>query len=218
MKRLMASATLLVLVALLTSGTAMAQLSGTFTVGGDSPDFASPQAAADSLMAQGITGPVEILIRPGVYEGQTDVDGPALFIDRPIAGTDRANRVVFRPDRSAGADTSNVILQRRIGGTVVEMATTFGIDGSPSHITLEGFAVIVKDTVAEVRNLEPVIRIAGQFRGVRVEDVKVLNMKIDGGGLAFKLAQALLRVEDRAPLFALRPTLREEDLFDLVAL
>ncbi|MDX1428998.1 MAG: FG-GAP-like repeat-containing protein, partial [Rhodothermales bacterium] len=153
-----------------------------YTVGGNSPDFTSPQEAADSLMVLGITGPVEILIRPGVYEGETDGDGPALFIDRPIAGTDRANRVVFRPDRSAGADTSNVILQRRIGGTVVEMATTFGIDGSPSHITLEGFAVVVKDTVAEVRQLDPVIRIAGQFRAVQVVDVQILNMKIDGGG------------------------------------
>ncbi len=177
MKSIFAAATLLVL---LDPGLSVAQLSGSYTVGGASPDFATPQEAADSLMVVGVSGPVEILIRPGVYEGGTDGDGPALFIDREIVGSDAVNRVAFRADASAGGDTTNVILQRRVGGTVVSISTTFGQRGM-SYITLEGFAVLVNDSVAAINTLDAVIDLAGQDRGKQLTDFQIIGLRIDGG-------------------------------------
>lgn len=49
---------------------AQAQLSGTYTVGGASPDYATITAAVNALNAQGATGNVIFDIRPGTYNGQ----------------------------------------------------------------------------------------------------------------------------------------------------
>jgi len=49
---------------------AQAQLSGTYTVGGASPDYATLTAAVNALNAQGATGNVIFDIRPGTYTGQ----------------------------------------------------------------------------------------------------------------------------------------------------
>lgn len=49
---------------------AQAQLSGTYTVGGASPDYATITAAVNALNAQGATGNVIFNIRPGTYSGQ----------------------------------------------------------------------------------------------------------------------------------------------------
>lgn len=49
---------------------AQAQLSGTYTVGGASPDFATLTAAVNALNAQGAAGNVIFDIRPGTYTGQ----------------------------------------------------------------------------------------------------------------------------------------------------
>lgn len=47
-----------------------AQLSGTLTVGGASPDYATLSAAVNALMSEGATGNVTFDIRPGTYSGQ----------------------------------------------------------------------------------------------------------------------------------------------------
>lgn len=49
---------------------AFAQLSGTYTVGGTAPDFATITAAVNALNAQGASGNVTFNIRPGIYMGQ----------------------------------------------------------------------------------------------------------------------------------------------------
>lgn len=60
-------ATLFLLVVSLTSN---AQLTGTKTVGGNNPDYATITAAVNALMSQGATGNVTFDIRPGTYTGQ----------------------------------------------------------------------------------------------------------------------------------------------------
>lgn len=60
-------ATLFLLVVSLTSN---AQLTGTKTVGGANPDYATITAAVNALMSQGATGNVTFNIRPGTYAGQ----------------------------------------------------------------------------------------------------------------------------------------------------
>ncbi|MBT8401465.1 MAG: hypothetical protein KJO98_13385, partial [Rhodothermia bacterium] len=180
MKRHMPSVARLVLAAILTSGTATAQLSGTYTVGGDSPDFETPQAAADSLVSLGISGPVEVLIRPGVYEAGANGDVPALSIGETINGLDAVNRVSFRADVAAGGDTSNVILTRRVGSPVISISPA-SLQSTVSHITLEGFAVAVEDTAANVSALDPAIVLKGRVVDP-MREVRIIGLKINGGG------------------------------------
>jgi hypothetical protein len=52
------------------AGLAQAQLSGTYTVGGAQPDYATITAAVNALNAQGASGNVIFDIRPGTYTGQ----------------------------------------------------------------------------------------------------------------------------------------------------
>jgi len=78
---------LLLLAVLLAATSARAQLSGTYTVGGASPDYATPAAAATAVTAQGVSGPVTFAIRPGTYDGSVVVGA--------IAGASAVNRVRF---------------------------------------------------------------------------------------------------------------------------
>ncbi len=52
------------------AGLAQAQLSGTYTVGGASPDYTTITAAVNALNTQGASGNVIFDIRPGTYTGQ----------------------------------------------------------------------------------------------------------------------------------------------------
>lgn len=56
--------------AMLLSLFANAQLNGTYTVGGSSPDYATLNAAVNDLTSEGATGNVTFNIRPGTYTGQ----------------------------------------------------------------------------------------------------------------------------------------------------
>jgi len=49
------------------SVSSMAQMNGSYTVGGSSPDYGNIQQAIDALMANGVDGPTTILIRDGNY-------------------------------------------------------------------------------------------------------------------------------------------------------
>ena len=69
------------------SNTAIAQLSGTYTVGGTSPDYTSVVAAANDLNSKGISGPVTFNIRPGTYTGRVVINN--------ITGADNNNRITF---------------------------------------------------------------------------------------------------------------------------
>ncbi|MBK6832683.1 MAG: hypothetical protein IPG92_18995 [Flavobacteriales bacterium] len=51
----------------------MAQLTGTKTIGGANPDYATITAAVTALMNQGATGNLTFNIRPGTYTGQYTV-------------------------------------------------------------------------------------------------------------------------------------------------
>ena len=52
------------------AASATAQLSGTYTVGGSAPDYASLTLAVNALVAQGANGNVTFDIRPGDYDAQ----------------------------------------------------------------------------------------------------------------------------------------------------
>jgi len=150
---------------------ATAQLVGTYTVGGDSPDFASIQEAADSLYAAGVGGPVDIFVRPGVY---TSPDSAHRVLDLPseIPGASVASAVRFGPEQGSGATSSNVVLRRFRGpsdnGFVVRLKASF--------TTVEGFTVEMSDTTAGVAQVPSLVYVDSVIvAGVR-------NLIVDGLG------------------------------------
>lgn len=75
-----------------------AQLSGNYTVGGNAPAFPTLTAAVSALNAQGATGDVTFLLRPGTYTGQYALGA--------IGGT--PGTIVFR---SENGDPGSVVLE-----------------------------------------------------------------------------------------------------------
>jgi hypothetical protein len=91
--------------------TALAQpMSGSYTVGGTAPDFATPQDAASALFQRGVSGPVFINIRPGLYM-RNGGNSTVLRLDTLIAGHSSTNRITFQSDASARGTAENVIFQ-----------------------------------------------------------------------------------------------------------
>lgn len=78
---------------------ASAQLNGTFTIGGTSPDYATLQAAATAAQAQGLNGPVIFNIRPGTYSGKVSMG--------QIPGVSSTNTVTFQ---SESGDSTSVVI------------------------------------------------------------------------------------------------------------
>jgi len=92
-------------------GTTLAQpMSGSYTVGGIAPDFATPQDAASALFQRGVSGPVFINIRPGLYM-RNGGNSTVLRLDTLIAGHSSTNRITFQSDASSGGNVDNVILR-----------------------------------------------------------------------------------------------------------
>ncbi len=95
----------------LCSITALAQpLSGSFTVGGTTPDFATLQDAANALKARGVSSPTFFNIRPGTYT-RNGGNNTVLLLDSVVTGLSAANRITFQPDQASGGNVSNVILE-----------------------------------------------------------------------------------------------------------
>jgi hypothetical protein len=74
-------------------------MSGTYTIGGTTPDFATFTAATTYLTAHGVCSPVTFLVRDGVYNEH--------FIVNPFIGESAANPVTFI---SESGDSSAVIV------------------------------------------------------------------------------------------------------------
>uniref|UniRef100_A0A7V2ZIP6 T9SS type A sorting domain-containing protein n=1 Tax=Ignavibacterium album TaxID=591197 RepID=A0A7V2ZIP6_9BACT len=91
-------------------------LNGNYTIGGNSPDFATLQLAADALNARGVSGPVFFNIRPGVYS-ENGGNNTVLLLDSIVVGLSETNRITFQPDAASGGNVENVILEMNITNT-----------------------------------------------------------------------------------------------------
>lgn len=67
-------------------------MSGTYTIGGSSPDFTNFQGALNGLNCAGISGPVIFNVRSGTYSGQIEFSS--------IGGMSSTNTVAFQSDSS----------------------------------------------------------------------------------------------------------------------
>src|SRR5690606_32973678 len=116
----------------ITSGIFSQPLNGSYTVGGQSPDFETLQEAADALNANGVSAPVSFNIRPGVYL-KNGGNNAVLLLDSTVAGLSPSNRITFQPDAAAGGNVNNVILEMNI--TDVNTADRHIILVQLDHIT-----------------------------------------------------------------------------------
>jgi photosystem II stability/assembly factor-like uncharacterized protein len=103
-------------------------LSGTFTIGGTTPDYATLNAAVNDLKAKGVCGPVLFRIRAGTYNEQLLIKG--------IKGSDSANTVIFT---SENGDSNSVT----IAYNPVSVAANYVIrfDSAVNYITLNKITV-----------------------------------------------------------------------------
>lgn len=76
-----------------------AQLNGTYTLGGTSPDYATFTDAVTALTSSGVSGPVTFNVRDGVYQEK--------IILPVITGTSATNRIIFQ---SSSNDSTSVVL------------------------------------------------------------------------------------------------------------
>lgn len=92
---------LLLITGFLASIGAFAQLSGSYTVGGSSPDYSTIQEAVTDLNTNGVNGPVTFNIREGLYE-------EGVIIIDSIVGVSATNTVTFTSENpSAPAEITN---------------------------------------------------------------------------------------------------------------
>jgi trimeric autotransporter adhesin len=75
------------------------QLTGTYTIGGSTPDYPNFTAAATALSTLGVCGPVTFNVRQGTYNEKVQIN--------TILGSSATNFVTFRPDP---ANTNPVVL------------------------------------------------------------------------------------------------------------
>ncbi|MFM2135044.1 MAG: hypothetical protein RL021_444 [Bacteroidota bacterium] len=187
----------------LTATAVQAALSGTYTVGGTTPDYATPTAAAAAVVSQGVSGPVIFNIRPGTYTGK--------FSLTAINGTSPVNTVTFRAengdstsviieDFTGTATSDNYLLNiygadwvtfrqlslRRTGTT--QYGTVVRIDNISVGITVENCLINGPFTTATNTNASLVFSPTG---GISVDSILTIrNNILQGGSYGIHLAGA----------------------------
>jgi len=111
----------------LTTERLYARLCGTYTVGGVNPDFRTLTEAVEPLMTAGISCPVVIRMRDGVYEEQVRIDS--------IAGSSAVNTVTIE---SESGDSSRVMLKSAQSLNAIRY--TLGLNGT-RHLRLQRIGI-----------------------------------------------------------------------------
>ncbi|MFN4082088.1 MAG: T9SS type A sorting domain-containing protein [Bacteroidia bacterium] len=107
-------------------------LSGTFQIGGSSPDFAKPSDAFNAIKSGGLAGPVTLIVNPGTYIDQ-------VTFDEPVTGLSATNSITLQ-----GTNKNTCIVQNnslsgssryifRIGQSYVTIRDLTIRSGSPDY-------------------------------------------------------------------------------------
>jgi hypothetical protein len=140
--------------------TLLAPLNGVYTVGGTTPDFATPIDAANALI-NGIGGPVTFDIRPGTYTGQVIVNGP-------IPGTNANNRITFE-----GNDKSTRTITSSTSGAAFLINNT-------SFVTVQNLTITNTNTASPVGVAGVSASASALMRGITIKRCNV-NIPIQSG-------------------------------------
>lgn len=150
-------------------------LNGNYTIGGNSPDFATLQLAADALNARGISGPVFFNIRPGVYS-KNGGNNSVLVLDSTVAGLSETNKITFQPDAASGGNVDNVILQLNITNTsTADMALVFV---SLDYITFRN--ITFREAETSLNHYNVLVKYQSSLFNPVIESVLFENCRFEG--------------------------------------
>ncbi|MBK8498342.1 MAG: right-handed parallel beta-helix repeat-containing protein [Flavobacteriales bacterium] len=140
-----------------------AQLNGDYTIGGAVPDYATPSDAVAAVTALGVSGPVNFLIRDGVYNDNLNI--------HPIPGAGASNVVTFLsesgdstavsieyPGNNVYLDNAEYVAFKRITfhATGTTLSRLVYIRNTTGHILFEGciFSGFVTSSAFDSRLVE----------------------------------------------------------------
>gem|GEM_PF-3660247 len=147
-------------------------MNGTYTIGGDNPDFDSFKDASDSLKNKGISGAVIFNIRQGVYL-ENNGDDPVLTLDQ-VNGVSSVNTITFQPDPVSGASVENVILKRDSSSASANPIVVVSCD----HLILRNITILDADSVGA--SSITAISLQQSFVNLRLDSVTVEGCRILG--------------------------------------
>ena len=150
-------------------------LSGNYTIGGNNPDFNTLQEAANSLIANGISGPTNFSIRPGLYTEQSGAS-PVMMLEQNVVGVSETNTITFKPDESSGGNVNNIILQLNGGTAPAGGRTVIGLN--VDYVTISNVTVQDLDTSGNFTN--SLIRIRGRSGQTLLTGIQILNCRLLG--------------------------------------
>ncbi|WP_198664945.1 PKD domain-containing protein [Lewinella sp. IMCC34191] len=166
-----------------------AQLQGSYTIGGNSPDYTSINAAVADLNAQGVSGPVTFQIRDGNYFERVRLTA--------VRGASATNTVTFRSESGKAEDVTirytgrsilnNYVLQfngakhiRIESLTVLATGATYAralaVVGEVSDLAINGTRI-----EAPVTNLLTTDQVALYLDPDAASDIRIRNNTIVGG-------------------------------------
>ncbi|NIW46272.1 MAG: hypothetical protein GWN30_16400, partial [Gammaproteobacteria bacterium] len=155
-------------------------LSGDYTIGGSSPDFAGFPDAITAVHNNGISGPVNFHIRPGVYEPENAGEAVISILDT-IAGVGSTNRITFQPDASSGGTVDNVILQTPQATTALNEGSIIEIRSD--YITIQQLTLQNADTTSGSK-ISPLIWVTVAQGANDVSGISVIECKLFGASTA----------------------------------
>jgi len=198
MKRLFA----LTLVAGLSTGIFSQSLNGSYTIGGNTPDFATLQEAADTLEVNGVSGPVFFNVRPGIYM-KNNGNNTVLILDGIVPGLSAENRVTFQPDDNAGGNADNVILQMNIDDP--NTANSDLVRVSLNYVTFHNLTFQEADASQHIGFSKLVNLLVSSFNvpviGIVIDGCKFVGSAPFGTENGIELAQAVRDIAVRGNIF-----------------
>ena len=135
---------------------ATAQLSGTYTIGGTSPDYATISAAVTALQSGGVNGAVIMNIRPGTYTEKVDLGN--------VPGTSATNTLTFKSENN---DSTSVIISDTASSATSNF--TFHIYGTDyltvRNLTIRRVGLNAKSCVFAIALNSRFLQIKNKFDG-----------------------------------------------------
>src|SRR3990172_3933027 len=148
-------------------------MSGSYTVGGPSPNYATLQAVANAVKARGVSGPVWFNIRPGIYMENGGLNS-VMILDSIIAGISSTNRITYQPDQNSGGNVGNTKLQIDL----TTYASTPLVSIQTDHVTIRNLTL--EDVDSTGVGADFLISIAASVVNLTTEDIVIEGCRFIG--------------------------------------
>ncbi|MDZ4667121.1 MAG: right-handed parallel beta-helix repeat-containing protein [bacterium] len=146
-------------------------LSGTYQIGGSTPDFAKPSDAFSALQMAGVTGAVRLVVNPGTYLDQVTIDntilGASATNNITLVGTNKNTCII--QNNNATTSARHVI---RVGQSYIRIDSLTIRANNPNfgwgiHISKTGLRNIqVKNSVVDISHPSGVGSTVDAFMGI----------------------------------------------------